>query len=545
MRIAIRCWKISHVSKSNSVESLLKPAAWFLTPHQRGNPHTVLDSRHGDETAWSAGNEVQALVHGVTYFRELLLRVERMEAGDLLLFTDWRGDPDELLDGPGTQVGPVLASASLRGVDVRGLVWRSHLDRFKFSARENRHLGAEIEAAGGECLLDMRVRAKGSHHQKLVVLRHPGRPELDIAFVGGIDLCHGRRDDELHHGDPQAEPMARVYGDRPPWHDVQLAIRGPAVGDVETVFRERWEDPAPLTRNPIDVLSERMRGEDRRGRALPVQLPDPWPCGPNSVQLLRTYPVRHPGYPFAPRGERSVARGYAKALSKARSLIYLEDQYLWSADVARIFAKPLKSNPQLRMIVVIPLHPDEDGRFAGPPNLIGRRHAMRLLARAGGDRFAVYGLENEAGSPVYVHAKLCVIDDLWACVGSDNANRRSWTHDSELSCAVLGPDSGVAGSSWAHSLRLKLAREHLGSESDIAGMAELDAAAFFDEFARSAALLDGWHARGCSGPKPPGQLRRYDPPRLHPVTRFWATPFYRLLYDPDGRTPWKRFTHRF
>jgi phosphatidylserine/phosphatidylglycerophosphate/cardiolipin synthase-like enzyme len=526
------------------------PGEWFLTPRQRDNPHTVLDSRHGDGTAWTGGNDVRALIHGVTYFRELLQSVERMHAGDLLLFTDWRGDPDELLDGPGTEIGTVLAAAAARGVDVRGLVWRSHVDRFKFSATENRHLGAEIEASGGECLLDMRVRALGSHHQKLVVLRHPGRPDLDIAFVGGIDLCHGRRDDEMHNGDPQAQPMAKVYGQRPPWHDVQLAIRGPAVGDVETVFRERWQDPAPLTRNPIDVISEHLRGQDRHGSELPVQLPDPQACGSNSVQLLRTYPVRRPGYPFAPDGERSVARGYSKAVSHAKALVYLEDQYLWSADVARIFAKALKSNPELRMIAVIPMHFDQDGRWAGPPNLLGRQRAMQLLAKAGGDRFAVFGLENAAGSPVYVHAKLCVIDDVWACVGSDNANRRSWTHDSELSCGVLGPDASVFGSSWARSLRITLAREHLGlaAGSEIPGSdgaSDLNAAAFFDEFTSSAARLDGWHAAGCDGPRPPGQLRRYEPPRLNPLTRLWATPLYRILYDPDGRGPWKRLTRRF
>jgi len=56
----------------------------------------------------------------------------------------------------------------------------------------------------------MRVRLGGSHHQKFVVLRHPGRSELDVAFVGGIDLCHSRRDDAAHAGDPQRQPMARV-----------------------------------------------------------------------------------------------------------------------------------------------------------------------------------------------------------------------------------------------------------------------------------------------------------------------------------------------
>ena len=36
-----------------------------------------------------------------------------------------------------------------------------------------------------------------------------------------------------------------------------------------------------------------------------------------------------------------------------------------------------------------------------------------------------------------MHAKVVVVDDVWAMIGSDNLNRRSWTHDSELSIAVL------------------------------------------------------------------------------------------------------------
>ena len=59
-------------------------------------------------------------------------------------------------------------------------------------------------------LLDQRVRFGGSHHQKLVVLRHPDEPERDVAFAGGIDLCHSRRDDADHRGDPQAVQMAEA-----------------------------------------------------------------------------------------------------------------------------------------------------------------------------------------------------------------------------------------------------------------------------------------------------------------------------------------------
>ena len=50
---------------------------------------------------------------------------------------------------------------------------------------------------------------------------------------------------------------------------------------------------------------------------------------------------------------------------------------------------------------------------------------------------AVLWARKPAGIPIYVHAKLCIVDDEWAKVGSDNVNRRSWTHDSELACAVV------------------------------------------------------------------------------------------------------------
>lgn len=528
---------------------------WFLTAHERGNSATRLDRRHHNGLSWTEGNDVTPLIHGSVYFRELLTCLARIRAGDLVLFTDWRGDPDQALDDAGTTVSHVFCDAAARGAIVRGLIWRSHLDRFSFSEQENRHLEEDIEAAGGHGLLDQRVRPGGSHHQKFVVLRHPGRPELDVAFVGGIDLCHSRRDDGDHEGDPQRQPMAAVYGDQPPWHDVQLAIRGPAVGDVELVFRERWDDPAPPTRNPVNRISEAVRRDPNKPAPLPEQLPDPASRGTARVQLLRTYPNRHPGYPFAPDGERSVARIYGKVIERAERLIYLEDQYLWSREVVRCFADALRRHTQLRLIAVIPRYPDQDGGASMPPNLIGRRQALIALHAAAPDRVAVYSPENRAGTPVYVHAKVCIVDDVWASVGSDNINRRSWTHDSELACAVLddAPDErspavvdrfGHGARRFARDLRLALAREHLdrahGDDADL-----VDPESAFDAFAASASQLHDWHDTGSDRPRPPGRLRRYRLPELSRRTLAWATPLYRVVYDPDGRPLSMRYRHRF
>jgi phosphatidylserine/phosphatidylglycerophosphate/cardiolipin synthase-like enzyme len=514
----------------------VSPQEWYLDAEERGNPSTRLDTRHPDGRAWTTGNLVRPLVHGATYFAELAARVEQMREGDLLMFVDWQGDPDErLLGDEDSEVGRVLCRAAERGVDVRGLVWRSHLAKLSFSSEENRRLGKEINLAGGECALDMRVRPGGSHHQKYVVLRHPDRRELDVAFLGGIDLCHSRRDDADHEGDPQPQPMAKAYGDRPPWHDVQLMITGPAVGDVETSFRERWEDPQRLSRSPLRLVSDRIREDEPHPLSpLPVQLPDPEPTGDHPVQLLRTYPNRAPGYAFAPQGERSVARGYSKALLQARHLVYIEDQYLWSRRIADTFADALRANPDLHVIAVLPHVPDQDGRLSLPPNLVGRQQAIGRLREAAPDRVAFYGLENLRGVPVYVHAKVCVVDDTWASVGSDNFNRRSWTHDTEMSAVVCHPG-------YARDLRLELGREHLGTDQD----ADLEPRVVFDAFARAAEDLQRWHDQGRSGPRPPGRLRPLADAPVTGFTKVWATAMYRTTYDPDGRPLLMKLRKRF
>ncbi|MDQ3645570.1 MAG: phospholipase, partial [Actinomycetota bacterium] len=268
-------------------------AGWFLTTIERGNPDTELDRRRGDGHAWTTGNHAEVLVHGATYFKHLHETILSMTEGDWVHFTDWRGDPDERLAGPGSEVGQLLADAAARGVHIRGLVWRSHPDQTKFSEQENLHLARIVNEKGGEVLLDERVRRGGSHHQKLFLLRHPQDESKDVAFVGGIDICHGRNDDERHLGDEQVYSMDPRYGDRPAWHDAQMLVRGPAVGDLAWTFRERWEDPTPLDhRNPVrKLMKDRAHEPDRPGR-LPPMPSDPPPAGTLAIQVLRTYPYK-------------------------------------------------------------------------------------------------------------------------------------------------------------------------------------------------------------------------------------------------------------
>jgi phosphatidylserine/phosphatidylglycerophosphate/cardiolipin synthase-like enzyme len=524
---------------------------WFLRPGERGNEATQIDSG----AAWTDGNLVVPLVHGATYFARLVEVLGKVGDGDHIRFTDWRGDGDEPLVAEGHDAATVLADLSRRGADVRGLLWRSHSDRLAFSAKENRRLAREVNAAGGEVLLDERVRRGGSHHQKLVIVRHATRIRSDVAFVGGIDLGHGRRDDDAHRGDRRAVSLDPRYGPRPPWHDVQVEVHGPAIADLDLTFRERWSDPTPLNHSSVGrgwLL--RLARRERRPTPLSAATPPPPAAGTHSVQVLRTYPSRHPRYSFAPDGERSVARAFAKAVDRARRLIYFEDQYFWSQEVAEILARALRRQPDLRVIGVLPRYPDKDGRFSGPPARMAQQRAIDIVRAAGGDRVAVYDLENEVGTPIYVHAKVCVIDDVWASVGSDNLNRRSWTHDSEVSCAIIDStldqrspaDPGGLGDGsrrFARQLRISLWAEHLGRSLDDPEL--VDPARGYELWRCAAAALDHWAAGDKGLPRPRGRAR------LHQVTaipyrgRWWADLAYRLLFDPDGRPPALRIVHRF
>jgi phosphatidylserine/phosphatidylglycerophosphate/cardiolipin synthase-like enzyme len=516
--------------------------AWFLSADERGNEVTRL-------RPWTANNAVRPLVHGQTYFAALGAAVAATGPGDVVLFCAWRADSEELLTDDGPTVGEALAAAARRGALVRGLLWRAHLGTFGYHLEQNREFAADMAAAGVEVLLDQRIRALGSHHQKAVVIRYAGRPGDDVAFVGGIDFDRGSRDDAGHLGDPQPDSSDDLYGTTPARHDIQVELRGPAVREVEDAIRERWDDPAPTTRLPWHVVGDRINGSPRTASPLPEVEPDPPDAGHCAVQILRTYPRRRPAHPFAPLGERSVARGYAKALRRARRLVYLEDQYLWSVDVARIFAAALRRSPDLHLIAVVPRRVDQ--KVATRAAEMGQLEAMAMVRAAGGSRVQIFDIENDEGRPIYVHAKVCVVDDVWAVVGSNNLNNRSWTHDSELAAAIIddrrdarAPDDpgglGDGARQFARRLRLDLMREHLGFEDGRDADADLldpDRAA---ATARArAAALEAWHADGSRGPRPPGRLRPHvfghDRPRPPARHRWLTIPAYRIVLDPDGR----------
>ncbi|HEU5367538.1 MAG TPA: phospholipase D-like domain-containing protein, partial [Ktedonobacterales bacterium] len=346
-----------------------------------------------------------------------------------------------------------------------------------------------------QCRLDKSSRSifhvAQALHQKCLVVD-------DTAFIGGVDLtvCD---DGDFNRWDTPAhlfEPADRStdLGPAPhPWHDVHLLLTGAPVKDVEHNFLQRWQEaewpwwkrmPPPLKNLTTFYLSgnresgQKAAREEETGEIPPGAGP-PISGTATRVQVIRTIPALT--YRFAPAGIYGIAQSYTLAVRRAKRFIYLETQYLWlerflgmdllwlgwQSHHMRAFMEELAAAAErgVTVALVLPDHPN-CGRFVTDGTIAWLlKHAPHAAAE-GRLHFFCLGTAQptpEQGvrryRPVYVHAKVGIVDDLWATVGSANLNSRSLSHDAELNVAALDP-------AFARGLRLSLWAEHLGALSD-------------------------------------------------------------------------------
>ncbi|MGZ6669904.1 MAG: phospholipase D-like domain-containing protein [Solirubrobacteraceae bacterium] len=276
-----------------------------------------------------------------------------------------------------------------------------------------------------QCALDSHERPMHCHHEKLVIV------DGEVAFVGGIDLTSpgGDRFDTSDH----------LMRGRLGWHDASSGVRRPAVGDVAAHFAARWHE---------------VTGEHVESTAPPAA------AGEVELQVVRTVPDKV--YDFLPQGDFRIVEGYTRALRSARKLVYLESQFLWSARVVEILAGKLRDPPSdaFRVVVLLPAKPNNGadttrgqlGVLADADNGQGRFLATTISARSGG-----------LSGPLYVHAKIGIVDDTWLTVGSANLNEHSFFNDTEMNVVTCDPRI-------ARETRLRLWAEHLErSVNDVFG----------------------------------------------------------------------------
>jgi len=377
-----------------------------------------------DGALWAAGEpppragcSVEVLVDGSAALPRLAR--ELAAARSHVHITGWFVSPEFALTRDSDSLGlrEVLAALAER-MSVRVLLWAGsplplfHPDRHDVDGvRHALTFGTKIEVA-----TDAKERPMHCHHEKLVVI------DDRLAFVGGIDLT-------TYAGDRYDTPAHEARGEVG-WHDALAVLRGPVVADVAEHFRERWRA----------VTGDSLPSPKRARQA-----------GDVKVQFVRTVPERV--YDSVRRGDFRILEAYTRALQSARELIYLENQFLWSSEIARILEDKLAHPPSddFRMVLVLPARPN-DGRDDTRGQLADLiecdNGAGRLLA------CSLFALGERGPQQVYVHAKIGIVDDRWLTIGSANLNEHSLFNDTEAN--VVTCDANLA-----RGTRLRLWSEHL------------------------------------------------------------------------------------
>jgi phosphatidylserine/phosphatidylglycerophosphate/cardiolipin synthase-like enzyme len=130
---------------------------------------------------------------------------------------------------------------------------------------------------------------------------------------------------------------------------------------------------------------------------------------------------------FAPGGIFEFRAAQRKATSAARSYIYIEDQAMEHLELAPWINERLKAIPDLKVILIYggdPLDPPS-------PDLPTMMDQLIDGLTTPAERVVF------VQAPYIVHAKVTIIDDQWAAIGSSNCWVRSFYMDGEINVSVL------------------------------------------------------------------------------------------------------------
>lgn len=390
------------------------------------------------------------LVDGQAYYRAFEAALQQAERQVLILGWDFHRQTRLTPDAPGAagerELAQVLREVVERrpALEVLVLDWdfamlyvleREPLPRLQLDwyrrRRMRRHLDGDHPTGA-------------SHHQKIVVI------DDAVAFCGGLDLTIRRWDTREHAAvDPRrVDPAGKPYG---PFHDVQVMVDGPAAAALGDQARERWRR----------ATGERVARPRRRGGG------DPWPADvvPDvtdvHVAIARTEPPWR-GRPAV----HEIERLFLAAVASARRWIYIEQQYFSSDAVGDALARRLQEAEGPEVIIVAPCSCphwlEETALGVLRARLLRRLRAADVHGRLRALFPVVPAPEDGERVPVQVHAKVLVVDDDHAHVGSANLNNRGMGLDTECDLALDAADDPHARPAIAR-LRDGLLAEHLGA----------------------------------------------------------------------------------
>ncbi|HEY2707371.1 MAG TPA: phosphatidylserine/phosphatidylglycerophosphate/cardiolipin synthase family protein [Caulobacteraceae bacterium] len=378
------------------------------------------------------GNAVRALIDGEPAFRRICEAVEaaRHSVWATVAFIT----PDFALpDGRG-DLFDVLDRVAARGLDVRVIFWRPNPETRQFEPRTfwgSADHRARLTERGSRFRIRW-DRADGIYcqHQKSWLI--DAGQQSEVAFVGGINL------------NPRSM-VAPGHAGEHHHHDAYVELAGPSAIDVHRNFVQRWNE-----------ASERALVGGTWGHDGDDDLPPPSrhsaPRGESQVQIQRT--LRAGRYTDVAAGETSIFEQYQLAIGAARRSIYIENQ---SLDVPEIVAS-LKAALErgVEVVVLTPAEPEAE-RAADTPARQAFLAARTALSSH--ESFTVVGIAGMDAhgqrQNIYVHAKLMLVDDAWATIGSGNLHAYSLFGSTEMNASIWDP-------AFVRALRRELLAEHLG-----------------------------------------------------------------------------------
>lgn len=223
-------------------------------------------------------------------------------------------------------------------------------------------------------------------------------------------------------------------------HDVYVEVTGPSATDVHGNFVQRWNEASERKETDGNWACD---AED----TLPFPAHASEPQGASTVQIQRMF-----------TGERSILEQYERAIDAARRTIYLENQAIPIPQVANRLVRALERGVEVGFLV--PASP-EDHVYAARRDLRRRALFDGLQALGRHPNFLLAGIarrEVQQRRPVYVHAKLMIVDDMWATIGSCNLHAYSLSGHAEMNASIW--DASVV-----RELRRTLFAMHLGVDT--------------------------------------------------------------------------------
>ncbi|CEH19132.1 Phospholipase D1 [Ceraceosorus bombacis] len=336
----------------------------------------------------------------------------------------------------------------------------------------------------------------------------PGRNGAEAQIWPGQDYANERVMEWHDLTKPANDLIDRTQFPRMPWHDVGVQLVGQPARDLCRHFAQRWNFLLRI-KNHKRVMPFLIPPPD----FVPSDLSKYQLTGTCEAQICRSAGPWSMGTPTTV--EHSIQNAYLKAIQMSDHFVYIENQFfvtstvvrgteitnkIGEALVSRIVRAHREGTPW-RAIIVIPLipgfpmpidHPD-----AGSVRLIvecqnrsicrGEHSIFGKLKRQGinpDDYITFFSLRQwgklrggklctEIG---YIHAKTMIVDDRLALIGSANINERSQRGDRDSELAVVIRDTDMIDSTmggqaykvgrFAHTLRMRLMREHLGIDVD-------------------------------------------------------------------------------